>query len=121
MLASLIQQEIGRALKGKGPEMSTPTDYMNLAHLTDFSGSILNHACNTAFLYDCPSYIVDSRASSHMCNNLNTFANYTHPDLPTPVHLPDNTTKLVTAIGNVNLPNNLTLVDCLHGSKNESV
>ena len=70
-LASLIQHELMKLMKGKMPMTG---NMVNFTYLEDFAGSVLKpkltYALNSAELFRPGTWIVDTGASSHMCTDL---------------------------------------------------
>lgn len=64
--------------------------------------TITHFTLNTLDLIDKDSWIVDSRATSHMCANPNLFDTHAPTTNPSPVYLLDGTIKMVHHIRTVN-------------------
>lgn len=70
------------------------------------TANTLDFACTTLdphkLSLGATSWIIDIGASSHMCYNPSLMQNLVNLIIPTKVHLPDSSTKLITQHGSVN-------------------
>ncbi|GAA0166746.1 hypothetical protein LIER_21832 [Lithospermum erythrorhizon] len=108
MINNMVQQQVDKAMQGKGHEAEA-----DCANLADFSGSVLTLYSNLVCLSEYNFWIVDSGASTHMCSSLNMFDSYKNVEVFTPVHLLDNITNPVKAIGTIKLQQDIKPLDCL--------
>ncbi|KAL0404363.1 UNVERIFIED_CONTAM: hypothetical protein Sradi_2077100 [Sesamum radiatum] len=78
--------------------------------LIDFAGK---YALNSLF-ESSKFWIIDSGATSHMCNDISIFQSTKKhkPDLY--IHLADGSKQHVNTVGNIQLPNNIQLTSVLH-------
>ncbi|GAA0153554.1 hypothetical protein LIER_11764 [Lithospermum erythrorhizon] len=76
VITSLIQQEVGKALKEKESGGSGDSDHMqihaNLVSFDHFTGRIVSQD-NQSSMHNLEFRIIDSRASTYMCHNLSRF------------------------------------------------
>lgn len=89
----------------------------NFTHLGDFVGMKLDFSLLNSLrsdMMDKDSWILDTGATAHMCNNLESSNTYKELLKFTPIFLPDGSIKAVTHKGYVNLSSRLVLENTLH-------
>ena len=103
-LSSIIQKEIAKYLKDKG--CSTQALFAQT-----------NFACNrhsSSIQLEKGSWIIDTRASNHMCHDLNLFDEITNTNPPLLVFLLDGSTHLVHKTGRVTFSKDISLTSVLY-------
>ncbi|KAK9116142.1 hypothetical protein Sjap_015089 [Stephania japonica] len=115
-MANMIQQGIEKFMKGKqlAGASSSSSSYVNLAHIPDFEGNFCSRAYCSSVIIGNDSWIVDTGASNHMCTDFSLLVKPMTLSRPTPVYLPDGTTKHVDYVGDVILAPKLILQSSLH-------
>ena len=101
-LSTIIQREIAKYMKDKGSNAPIGLSHTNFAGIS--SRTILSCNLNTTGLTSKQgTWIIDTRATNHMCNDLSLIedANDIHP--PLEVFLPNGRTHLVHKSGRVTL------------------
>ncbi|KAK9109734.1 hypothetical protein Sjap_017794 [Stephania japonica] len=100
-IVAMVQQGIAQYMKGNsiGVETSEIPAHLNLAHLHDFAGSLLNSNHYTYAFTSHGSWIVDTGASNHMCVDKSLLVNSIIPSKQSPVYLPDGSTMSAESIG----------------------
>lgn len=94
------------------------TEFGAHGNLLNVAGTISDFMISTTVSYahlavESASWIIDIRASDHMCCNFNMFPEIFALNKPALVRLPDGNTKAVTKIGIVRLKPTLTLCHVL--------
>ncbi|KAJ0018682.1 hypothetical protein Pint_11289 [Pistacia integerrima] len=89
-------------------EQKGKTQHKTYANMTDTPlkvekelGTGLTQALSSIELLDSGSWIIDTGALSHMCNDLALFKTYNSIHKPTAVYLPDGSINFVQHIGKV--------------------
>ena len=112
-LSSIIQKEITKYIKGKRSLAQALFAHTSFAGIT--SAPILSCNLNTSGLPSTKgSWVIDTGASNHMCNDLDLLADACNINPPLPIYLPDGRTCLVYKVGQVNLSKTITLTNVLY-------
>lgn len=110
-ISRIIQQEVAKYLNNLNPNLA------NLVNLLESSDTTDSYVL-TAFNRDnYESWIIDTRASSHITRNLKLFDSMHSLKTPCTVILPNGTHFSVTKAGNIHLQPNLLLTDVLYVSQ----
>ena len=67
---NLLQEEVGRLLKGKPIAGTTDHNMVNYAHFGDFSGINYNLILSSAVSLSLCCWILDSGATNHICRDM---------------------------------------------------
>ncbi|GAA0186456.1 hypothetical protein LIER_33744 [Lithospermum erythrorhizon] len=113
VISTLIHQEVGKVLKGKdvgcSEQLQTQASPDGFDH---FAGSIVSKSyLSDMHIMEC--WIIDSGASTHMCNNLSRFSVWHKLKQGVSMNLSDNTTKEIEYAANINLHGNIVLKNYL--------
>lgn len=102
-MTEIIQQEISRILKNKQP---AKMERVNFAQLDDFVGNTFK---TSSLNDDLHKWIIDIRATNHICAVRNLFVSLKPLTQIFFIHLPNGSTKIVQFYGNVRLHETLCL------------
>lgn len=114
----IIQQELSKCLgnlMGKGNGTGNQMNDVNMIKVeedknAEFDG---HFAFSVVPSMDEVSWIIDSRASAHVCSNKNMMSSFSKLSKPVKVHLPDGSTKVVYYSGTTKVNEEIMLYNVL--------
>ncbi|KAL0430390.1 UNVERIFIED_CONTAM: Retrovirus-related Pol polyprotein from transposon RE1 [Sesamum radiatum] len=107
-ISEVVRNEVRRMVRQDGTGTCNRRD--TFAEYDDYAGNFLANSV----LESSKCWIVDSGATSHMCNNINIFHKIKENKPGAYIHLADGSKQHVKAVGSVSLSGNLELSDVLH-------
>ncbi|KAL0427911.1 UNVERIFIED_CONTAM: Retrovirus-related Pol polyprotein from transposon RE1 [Sesamum latifolium] len=107
-ISEVVRNEVRRMFRQDGTGTSNRED--TFAEYDDYAGKFLANSV----LESSKCWIVDSGATSHMCNNINMFHKTKKSKPGAYIHLADGSKQHVKTVGSVSLSGNLELSDVLH-------
>ncbi|GAA0145386.1 hypothetical protein LIER_36119 [Lithospermum erythrorhizon] len=107
---SMMRMNVADGNGGHGEQSHT----LNIAHYQNFAGSVFVESVFSASLNEFGSWIVDSGATTHMCNSIFSFDSYKPIKQPILVYLPNSSVCYVRNVGTIRINFTINLLDCLH-------
>lgn len=108
-MAEVIQQVVSRILRSKQP---TKVEQVNFAQIDEFASNV------SKAIFDCDNnlsrWIVDTRATNHICVVKDKFVSLKPLAKPILIHLPEGTTQTVEFCGDIQLHRTLYLKSVLY-------